>query len=82
MQNIPLMIFKNNLLKAGSDIIVDKITKDIHEAEAFSTIANETKDINRVEQLFICFRCVNRDNYVNERGFLASLTSMTLMPSH
>ena len=31
---------QNNLLKAGSDIIVDKITEDIHEAEAFSTIVD------------------------------------------
>ena len=37
---------QNDLLKAALDIVVDQITQDIQEAEAFSIIADETRDIS------------------------------------
>ena len=53
----------NDLLKTASDVVVDQITKDIREAEAFSIIADETSDISRVEQVSICFCYVDHDNF-------------------
>lgn len=54
---------QNDLLKAASAIIVKQIVEEIKKAEFYSIIADETRDISRIEQLSLCLRYVHPDDY-------------------
>ena len=45
---------QNDLLKAVSAIMVEKIVDEIKRAGFYSIIADETRDISRIEQLSLC----------------------------
>ena len=49
-------ITQNELLHASAKVITEKITDEIRRAQFFSIIADETRDVSRVEQLSLCFR--------------------------
>ena len=59
---------QNDLLKCASNIVLRYITNEVRIAYQFAIIADETRDISKVEQLSICVRYVSRgDKVVNER---------------
>ena len=50
------------ILEILRDIILDKITKEIQEAEYFTLLVDETKDSSKQEQLTLCY-----DMFLNTR---------------
>ena len=65
---------QNELLHAAAKVIIEGITNEIKRARLFSIIADEARDVSRVEQLSLCFRYVHPDHAVKERflGFIDS----------
>jgi hypothetical protein len=66
-------IIQDDLLKAAADVVWKEITDEIRKAEGFSVIADETRDISKIEQMSICLRYVSTQFRVYERfvGFIA-----------
>ena len=50
---------QNTLLNIMSGAVRDKICKAVQEANVFSLLADETKDVSKVEQLAIVLRYVD-----------------------
>ena len=54
---------QNELLEAVASVIIEHITNQIRKATCFSIIADETRDISRIEQLTLCIRYVCPDDH-------------------
>ena len=61
---------QNDLLEAASTNVLEYITKEVRKADAFAIIADETRDIGRVEQLSICVRYVGKEDMIINERFL------------
>ena len=56
------------MLKATVAVVLHSICEDIQSAYYYSLIADECRDVSRIEQLSICLRFVSRqDNHIKER---------------
>ena len=59
---------QNDLLKSASDVILEQIVAELNQSRHFSIIADESRDISRMEQLSLCLRYVHpQDHTVKER---------------
>ena len=61
---------QNELLEAVASVIIEHITNQIRKATCFSIIADETRDISRIERLTLCIRYVCPDDHVVQEQFL------------
>lgn len=61
---------QNELLHAAAKVIIEGITDEIKRAHFFSLIADETRDVSRVEQLSLCFRYVHPEDHTVKERFL------------
>lgn len=50
---------QNDLLLAACDTILDQISTEVRKAGVFAVMADESRDVSRVEQLSVCVRYVN-----------------------
>ena len=58
-------VVQNDLLKAA-DVVLKEITEEIKDSEGYAVIADETRDISKVEQLALCLRYVSKNLDVKE----------------
>ena len=54
-------VVQNDLLKAAADVVLKEITEEIKDSEGYAVIADETRDISKVEQLALCLRYVSKN---------------------
>ena len=54
---------QNDLLMAASGTIVEQIVEETRRAEFYSIIADETRDISRIEQLSLCLCYVHPEDH-------------------
>ena len=59
-------VVQNDLLKAAADVVLKEITEEIKDSEGYAVIADETRDISKVEQLALCLRYVSKNLDVKE----------------
>ena len=57
---------QNDIVLAASDTLLGQISAEAQQAGVFATMANECRDVNRIEQLSVCIRYVN-NGVVTER---------------
>ena len=67
---------QNDLLHAAAKVIIEGITDEIKRAWFFSTIADETRDVSRIEQLSLCFRYVHPEDHTVKERFLGFTNCM------
>lgn len=63
-------VIQNELLQITSELILDRIKKDVVTSEQYGIIADETSHISRKEQVSICLSFL--DNGQKREGFIAS----------
>ena len=61
---------QNDLLIAASDVIKEQISSSINRSGFFSVIADEARDVSRMEQLSLCIRYVHPDNNSIQEHFV------------
>ena len=61
---------QNELLQAAAEVIVEQITSEIRRVGFYSIIADETRDVSRIEQLSLCFRYVHPEDHTIKERFL------------
>ena len=68
---------QNTLLNIMGGAVRDKICKAVQEANVFSLLADETKDVNKVEQLAIVLQYVDiSTGSVYERSLTSCFASI------
>lgn len=56
--------FQNDIIKFLDDEVRAIIKQELHEAQYYTTLADETKDISTAEQLSVAFRYVCKSGIV------------------
>ena len=59
-------VVQNDLLKAAADVVLKTITDEVKDSEGYAVIADEARDISKVEQLALCLRYVNKKLEIKE----------------
>ena len=61
-----LLTTQNDILLAACDTILGQISAEVQQAGVFAIMADECRDVSRIEQLSVCIRYVN-NGVVTER---------------
>ncbi|KAL4084918.1 hypothetical protein QTP88_027785 [Uroleucon formosanum] len=61
---------QNEIISICGDIIKSKIIQRVNAAECFSVLADETTDIGRIEQMFVCLRYYDQGDKKIREDFL------------
>ena len=61
---------QNDLLKAAAAVVLDQITSQIKEAKYFAVMADESRDVSRIEQLSLCVRYVEPKTFTVQERFI------------
>lgn len=61
---------QNEIIEVCNDLIVRNLVKELNASSCFSILANETSDMSGLEQLSLCVRHVDRENFIVKENFL------------
>lgn len=61
---------QNEIIEVCNDLIVRNLVKELNASSCFSILADETSDISGLEQLSLCVRHVDRENFTVKENFL------------
>ncbi|XP_050063209.1 52 kDa repressor of the inhibitor of the protein kinase-like [Aphis gossypii] len=65
---------QNEIITIFGELIQSEIVKQISKSSFFSVLADETTDINQIEQFSVCIRYLDEESMIVQENFLAFIS--------